>query len=66
MDGLSGPLLRGDTKTVSCHIDALRRGSPSLLAAYSGMALATLDALARQDSMSVSAECRTVLQPDQR
>lgn len=45
--GLSGPLLRGDTRTIGDHIDALNAHSPGLLPAYRAMALATLDALKR-------------------
>lgn len=45
--GLSGPLLRGDARTIGDHIDALAAHSPDLLPAYRAMALATLDALKR-------------------
>lgn len=45
--GLSGPLLRGDDRTISGHIDALTAYSPKLLPAYRAMALATVDELKR-------------------
>lgn len=45
--GLSGPLLRGDDRTVGDHIDALGAYSPHLLPAYRAMAIATLDELKR-------------------
>lgn len=45
--GLSGPLLRGDDRTISDHIDALAAYSPKLLPAYRAMALATIDELRR-------------------
>ncbi|WP_447756207.1 Rossmann-like and DUF2520 domain-containing protein [Sphingopyxis fribergensis] len=45
--GLSGPLLRGDHRTIGDHLDALAAFSPELLPAYRAMARATLDALER-------------------
>jgi predicted short-subunit dehydrogenase-like oxidoreductase (DUF2520 family) len=45
--GLSGPLLRGDHRTIGDHLDALAAFSPDLLPAYRAMARATLDALER-------------------
>lgn len=45
--GLSGPLLRGDDRTISDHLDALAAHSPQLLPAYRAMARATLDELQR-------------------
>lgn len=45
--GLSGPLLRGDARTIGGHLDTLAAHSPDLLAAYRAMALATLDELKR-------------------
>lgn len=44
---LSGPLLRGDERTVESHLDALAADCPALLPAYRAMALATLDMLDR-------------------
>lgn len=46
--GLSGPLLRGDHRTIGDHLDALAGFSPDLLPAYRAMALATLGELERQ------------------
>lgn len=46
--GLSGPMLRGDHRTIGDHLDALGGFSPDLLPAYRAMARATLDELARQ------------------
>ncbi|MDT0300569.1 Rossmann-like and DUF2520 domain-containing protein [Streptomonospora wellingtoniae] len=43
MDGLSGPVLRGDTETVSAHIDELRRHSPESVPAYVALARLTAD-----------------------
>lgn len=45
--GLSGPLLRGDDRTIGDHLDALGTYSPQLLPAYRAMARATLDELKR-------------------
>ena len=45
--GLSGPLLRGDDRTIGEHLDTLAAHSPQLLPAYRAMARATLDALRR-------------------
>ena len=47
---LSGPLLRGDRQTIGNHLTALRAHAPELLPAYRAMALATLDALDRDES----------------
>jgi predicted short-subunit dehydrogenase-like oxidoreductase (DUF2520 family) len=44
---LSGPLLRGNVRTIDGHLAALARDCPDLLPAYRAMALATLDELAR-------------------
>lgn len=49
IDALSGPLLRGDRATIGNHLAALATHDPALLPAYRAMALATLDALGRQD-----------------
>ncbi|QJR05144.1 DUF2520 domain-containing protein [Sphingobium yanoikuyae] len=46
---LSGPLLRGDRQTIGNHQTALRAHAPALLPAYRAMALATLDALERDE-----------------
>lgn len=48
LGGLSGPLLRGDHRTIGDHLDALNAFSPNLLPAYRAMARATLDALQKQ------------------
>ncbi|KAK0366398.1 MAG: DUF2520 domain-containing protein [Pseudomonadota bacterium] len=47
---LSGPLLRGDRQTIGNHLTALRAHAPELLPAYRAMALATLDALDRDEA----------------
>ncbi len=49
IDALSGPLLRGDRQTIGNHLTALRAHAPELLPAYRAMALATLDALDRDE-----------------
>jgi predicted short-subunit dehydrogenase-like oxidoreductase (DUF2520 family) len=46
---LSGPLLRGDERTVAGHLAALAADCPALLPAYRAMALATLDELGRTE-----------------
>lgn len=46
---LSGPLLRGDDRTVEGHLDALAADCQELLPAYRAMALATLDTLERTE-----------------
>ncbi|WP_303759100.1 Rossmann-like and DUF2520 domain-containing protein [Sphingobium yanoikuyae] len=50
IDALSGPLLRGDRQTIGNHLTALRAHAPELLPAYRAMALATLDALDRDEA----------------
>jgi predicted short-subunit dehydrogenase-like oxidoreductase (DUF2520 family) len=47
--GLSGPLLRGDARTIGDHLAALAADSPALLPAYSAMARATLGELRRRE-----------------
>lgn len=59
--GLSGPLLRGDVRTVGDHIDTLGAHLPDLLPAYRAMALATLDELDRSASLPTSSTLRGVL-----
>lgn len=49
--GLSGPLLRGDARTVGDHLATLAAHSPDLLPAYRAMARATLDELKRAGSL---------------
>ncbi|HEV7313385.1 Rossmann-like and DUF2520 domain-containing protein [Sphingopyxis sp.] len=49
--GLSGPLLRGDARTVGDHLATLTAHSPALLPAYRAMALATLDELKRAGNL---------------
>ncbi|MBO9697608.1 MAG: DUF2520 domain-containing protein [Sphingopyxis sp.] len=49
--GLSGPLLRGDARTIGEHLDTLAAHSPDLLPAYRAMALATLDKLRRAGTL---------------
>lgn len=55
MGALSGPLLRGDSRTVGGHVAALEAKCPELLHAYRAMAHATLDALERDGSPPSSA-----------
>jgi len=50
IDALSGPLLRGDRQTIGNHLTALNAHAPELLPAYRAMALATLDALDRDQA----------------
>ncbi|MBC2665759.1 DUF2520 domain-containing protein [Novosphingobium flavum] len=47
-DALSGPVLRGDTKTVRNHLAALEHACPETLPTYRAMALATLTELERE------------------
>jgi len=49
--GLSGPLLRGDARTVGDHLATLAAHSPDLLPAYRAMARATLDELKRAGNL---------------
>jgi len=56
---LSGPLLRGDARTIGEHVEALAAHAPDLLPAYRAMAHATLDELAR--TTPVSPEIRAKL-----
>lgn len=49
--GLSGPLLRGDARTVGDHLDTMAMNSPDLLPVYRAMALATLDELRRAGTL---------------
>ncbi|ALH80447.1 Rossmann-like and DUF2520 domain-containing protein [Sphingopyxis macrogoltabida] len=60
-DALSGPLRRGDSRTIESHLGALGAGCPDLLPAYRAMALATLDELTRGDAARVSPELRSLL-----
>lgn len=46
---LSGPILRGDNRTIDGHLDALHAWDAELLPAYRAMALATLDELGRKE-----------------
>lgn len=48
--GLSGPLLRGDARTIGEHLDALAAHSPDMLPAYRAMARATLAELKRSET----------------
>lgn len=49
--GLSGPLLRGDERTIGDHLVVLATHSPDLLPAYRAMARATLDELKRAGNL---------------
>lgn len=46
-DALSGPLLRGNERTIEGHLAALATDCPEILPAYRAMALATVDELER-------------------
>jgi predicted short-subunit dehydrogenase-like oxidoreductase (DUF2520 family) len=61
MAGLSGPLLRGDARTIGDHVAALGAHCPELLPAYRAMAHATLDALGRSGSAPAAPELRAML-----
>lgn len=50
-EGLSGPLLRGDARTIGDHLETLGALSPGLLPAYRAMAGATLSELARRETL---------------
>ena len=63
--GLSGPLLRGDAKTIGRHVSALGKDCPPLLPPYRAMALATLDALERLNRTAWPSACRSILENDQ-
>lgn len=52
--GLSGPLLRGDGRTIEGHLGSLAAYNPGLLPAYRAMALATLDELERAGASDVA------------
>lgn len=58
--GLSGPLLRGDRRTIADHLETIAAHSPDLLPAYRAMARATLDAL-ENDGRPVDAELDRLL-----
>lgn len=53
--GLSGPLLRGDSRTIEGHMEALAVHHPELFLPYRAMALATLDELERAGPSDVAA-----------
>jgi len=65
IDALSGPLLRGDTKTVAGHMEALDAHCPEVAPAYRAMALATLDEIGRSRGEPASQELHALLQPTQ-
>jgi len=58
--GLSGPLLRGDRRTIAGHLETIAAHSPDLLPAYRAMARATLDAI-ENDGRPVDAELDRLL-----
>jgi len=60
---LSGPLLRGDARTIGEHVEALTAHTPDLLPAYRAMALATLDELDRIAPSDGSRALRQALRP---
>ena len=51
---LTGPIARGDIKTVEKHIEEIRRKKPDLLALYKMLAFYTIDIAAAGDSISES------------
>lgn len=61
MAGLSGPLLRGDARTIGGHLDTIAAQHPALLPAYRAMAGATLDALEPQGTAETRASIRHLL-----
>lgn len=58
---LSGPVLRGDARTVEGHVAALRGECADLLPAYRAMALSTLDELERRGTASNGPALRDAL-----
>lgn len=58
---LSGPLLRGDARTVASHVASLAADCPELLPAYRAMALATVDELERTGASIDFAALRNAL-----
>lgn len=58
---LSGPLLRGDERTIDEHLVALADRAPELLSAYRAMALATLDEIERTGSSDAPSGLRARL-----
>ncbi|MBL0915339.1 MAG: DUF2520 domain-containing protein [Sphingopyxis sp.] len=60
-DALSGPLLRGDARTVASHVAALAADCAELLPAYRAMALATVDELDRTGAAIDVAALRSAL-----
>lgn len=61
MGALSGPVLRGDTKTIRGHIEALKGDCLALLEPYRAMALATMNELERNDEPVDRSELRNLL-----
>jgi predicted short-subunit dehydrogenase-like oxidoreductase (DUF2520 family) len=61
---LTGPLSRGDTKTIAGHLAALAADAPHLLPVYRALGLATLDLVRAQAEVgaTVLAELRSFLQ----
>ena len=55
---LSGPILRGDSDTLTAHLAALARDCPAALPAYRAMATATLDRLDRPGDARLRAVIR--------
>lgn len=55
---LSGPLLRGDERTIADHLATLDANVPDLLPAYRAMALATIDELERTGASENSGALR--------
>ena len=60
-DALSGPLLRGDARTIRQHLLAFDRDCPRLLPAYRAMAKATLEELDRHGERPSSPAMRALL-----
>ena len=59
-NALSGPVLRGDSKTIQGHLAALETDCPELQAPYRAMALATINELVRNGLLDRS-ELRKIL-----
>jgi predicted short-subunit dehydrogenase-like oxidoreductase (DUF2520 family) len=52
---LTGPIARGDIKTIETHIEEIGFKRPELLALYKMLAFYTIDIAAARDSISASA-----------
>ena len=53
-DALTGPIVRGDTETVSAHVEAIKDAMPHLLPAYKSLGLVALDLTRRKGELEES------------